>query len=140
MAPTTCSPKDKSFDEIVKVLNSHFEPQLVVIEESFHFHRSYQAPAETVAVYVMKLRRLAITCEFGDYLDQALRDRFVCGLRSEAVQKNLLSEAEVNFTRAENVVQGIEATHKNTQTLKGPELIVGTVGKVTQAPKLATCQ
>ena len=65
-----CSPKDKSFDEIVKVLKAHFEPK--VIAELFHFHCCDQAPAETVAVYVAELRCLGTTCDFGDYLDQAL--------------------------------------------------------------------
>ena len=104
----------------------------MVIGERFHFDRRDQAPAETVAVYVAELQRLATTCDFGDYPDQALRDRFVCGLRSEAIQKSLLSETELDFTRAIKVAQGIEAVHKNTQTLKGPELIVGTAGNVTQ--------
>ena len=135
LAPT--SPKDKSFDEIVKVLKAHFEPKPVVIAERFHFHRRDQAPAETVAVYVAELRRLATTCDFGDYLDQALRDRFVCGLRSEAIQKSLLSETELDFVRAVKVAQGMEAAHKNTQTLKGPEPTVGKVEKVTQSPKSA---
>ena len=64
LAPT--SPKDKSFNEIVKVLKAHFEPKPVVIAERFHFHRRDQAPAETVAVYVTELRCLATTCDFGD--------------------------------------------------------------------------
>ena len=31
-------------------------------------------------------------CEFGDNLNKALRDSFVCGLKSEMMQKRLLSE------------------------------------------------
>ena len=34
----------------------------------------------------------------------------------------------------------MEAAHKNTQTMKGLEPTVGTVVKITQAPKHATCQ
>ena len=49
------APRTKSFDEIVKVLWAHFEPKPVVIAELFHFHRQDQAPAETVAVYVVEL-------------------------------------------------------------------------------------
>ena len=134
------SPKDKSFDEIVKALKMHFEPKPVVIAERFHFHCHNQTPAESVAVYVAELRRLATTCDFRDYLNHALRDRFVCGLGSQAIQKSLLSEAELDFTRAVKVAQGMEAATKNTLTLKGPEPTVGTLGKVTQAPKPVTCQ
>ena len=73
---------------------------------------------------------------FRDYLNQALRNRFVCRLRSEAVQNNLLSEAELDFSHAVKVVQCMETVHKNTQTLKGPEPTVGMVDKVTQAVNL----
>ena len=50
-----------------------------------------------------------------------------------------MSEAELDFTCAVKVAQGMEAAHKNTQTLKGLEPTVGIVRKVTQAPKPATC-
>ena len=32
-------PRDKTFDELKTVLQSHFEPQPVVIAERFHFYR-----------------------------------------------------------------------------------------------------
>ena len=48
-------PKDKSFNEIVKVLKAHFEPKPVDIAECFHFHHCDKAPAETTAVYVAEL-------------------------------------------------------------------------------------
>ena len=44
------------------------------------------------------------------------------------------------LTLAVKVAQGMEAAHKNTQTLEGPEPTVGTVGKIAQAPKPATCR
>ena len=44
--------KDKSFDEVVKILIAHFDPKPVVKAECFHFHRHDETAAETVAVYV----------------------------------------------------------------------------------------
>ena len=37
---------------------------------------------ESITNFVVQLRKLATHCEFGDHLNEALRDRFVCGLRS----------------------------------------------------------
>ena len=78
------SPKDKSFKEIVDTLKAHFEPKPLVIAERFHFHRwnQNQNSGESVAMYVAELRRLATHCVFEAYLEEALRDRLVCGLRS----------------------------------------------------------
>ena len=42
---------------------------------------------ESISEYVAELRRLATHCEFADYLQQALRDRFVCGIQHENTQK-----------------------------------------------------
>ncbi|GBM66171.1 hypothetical protein AVEN_68296-1 [Araneus ventricosus] len=44
-----------------------------------------------------------MNCEFGKFLNDSLRDRFVCGLRSEAIQKMLLSEADLSYKKAVNI-------------------------------------
>ena len=56
------NPKDKSFVDIVVALKGHFEPKSSIIVERFHFHRRNQAPRESIATYVAKLRRLASKC------------------------------------------------------------------------------
>ena len=76
---------DKSLDEIVTALDSHYEPQPIVIAQTFHFHRRNQLPTESITEFVAELRRLSIHCSFGANLDEALRDRLVCGLRSEHI-------------------------------------------------------
>ena len=52
---------------------------------------------ETVNAYVAELRKLT---EFGAYLNEALRDRFVCGITSEQIQRKLLSEAGLTLDKA----------------------------------------
>ena len=39
---------------------------------------------ESIAEYVAELRKAASFCEFVDFLDDALQDRFVCGLPKRA--------------------------------------------------------
>lgn len=45
----------------------------------------------------VKLQHVASTCDFGWFLDQALSDRLVCGLRNAATQKRLLAEADLTL-------------------------------------------
>ena len=78
-----------SFADISATLKSHYEPKSLVIVERFHFHKREQAAGESIAEYIAELRRLAAKCAFAGHLDEALRDRFVCGLKSEATQKRL---------------------------------------------------
>ena len=110
-------PQEKSFAELVAELKKHFEPRKLVIAERFNFHRRNQSPDESIADYVAELRRLSTNCDFGNYLEEALRDRLVCGLRSEVTQKQLLTEADLTFTRAVDVAKSVEAADKKSQQL-----------------------
>ena len=127
LAPTL--PQDKTYDEIVEVLKAHYAPKPMVIAERFHFHRRNQQNGETISDYIAELRKLALHCEFGDYLDQALRDRLVCGLLSDSIQKRLLAEADLTLTRALSLSQGMEAASKNTQSLKAKEGAIAQIRK-----------
>ena len=102
---TPNKPKDKSFEELFAVLQKHFEPKPVVIVQRFHFHRRNQAPGESVADYVAELRRLATHYKFDGYLEEALQDRLVCGLRSDGVEKRLLTYTDLTLAKAIQVAQ-----------------------------------
>ena len=54
----------------------------------------------------------------------------MCGLRSENIQKRLLSEADLTLARAVEISQGMEVAHQNTQLMKGK--VEGAISKVTQ--------
>jgi len=83
---TLSLPKDKSFVQLVDILKEHYEPKSLVIAECFNFHRRAQQTGKSVKEFAAELRRLTIHCDFGDHLDKALRDHFMCGLNSETTQ------------------------------------------------------
>ena len=58
-----------------------------------------------MAEYLAEFRRLAAGCTFGDHLEEALRDRLVCGLHSESIQKRLLSEADLTLAKAVDLAE-----------------------------------
>ena len=68
-----------------------------------------------------QLRRLSAKFKFGAHLDDALRDRLVCGLRSEAMQKRLLSMKDLTFQEALDTAQAMETADKSTKALQGSE-------------------
>ena len=112
MAPAKLG--EKTVEQLSLALKDHFQPKKVAIAKRFKFHRRDQGVGETVTRYVAELRKLASDCQFEAYLDQALRDWFVCGLCSEATQKWLLTKAELTFARAVEIAQGIEAVERDT--------------------------
>ena len=94
------APRGKSFKALAELLKNHFEPKPLVIAERFTLHRRNQRPEETIMHYLVELWRLASHCDFNNYLEEALRDRFVCGLRSESIQKQLLTEDKLDLKHA----------------------------------------
>jgi len=114
-------PGTKSLAEISATLREHFEPARAVIAERFYFHKRNQAVGESIAEFDASLRKLAVHCEFGDKLDDALRDRFVCGLRHESIQRRLLSEKTLTYKKAMEIAQGMEAADQNTKAFKSTE-------------------
>ena len=87
-----------------------------MIAERFKFHQRSQRAEETVTQYLSELRKLAKTCDFKQFLDEALRDRFVCGLREQSIQKRLLSSEDgLDVRKALTVAQGMEAAELNSK-------------------------
>ena len=105
-------PSEKTYAQLTTILKNHFAPKKLVIAERYRFHNCTQREGESVTAFAANLKHLASTCQFGTHLNEALRDRFVCGLRSKETQKKLLTE-EHTFDAALKVAPGAEAAEKD---------------------------
>nr|XP_042911732.1 uncharacterized protein LOC122272296 [Parasteatoda tepidariorum] len=63
-------------------------------------------------------RRLALTCSFGAFLDEALRDRFVCGLNDENMQKRLLAKKDLKLSDATEIAVATEIANADASNMK----------------------
>ena len=129
LAPTLAS--EKSYDELVKALQEHLNPKPLVIAEQFRFHHRNQQ-GETVAQYMAVLRKHSELCDFGDYLEQAIRDRLVCGLRSEIVQRKLLSEKHLTLQKAYDLAHSLETARRRASELQASAKATTQVSKDIQ--------
>ena len=64
-----------------------------------------------------ELRRLVTNCKFGAHLDDGLRDRFVCGLNNEAIQKKLLLEKDLTMTKAVDLSLSLQSADEMSQAM-----------------------
>ncbi|XP_064476115.1 uncharacterized protein LOC135390022 [Ornithodoros turicata] len=83
-------PATRTFDQLTAALKKHYLPSRSLIAERTRFHRRYQQEGESLADFAVALKRLAHICEFGSFLDESLRDRFVAGCRLHDIQQSLL--------------------------------------------------
>ena len=111
------APNTKTFDQLATLLRGHFKPKRLKIAERHRFHSAPQKPGQSIAEFVRELKKLAgtcdtneqlntcgtnvVTCGTNEQLNDNLRDRFICGLRSEHVKQKLLSK-DYTFQEAVN--------------------------------------
>ena len=110
-------PSEKTLQDIFNVLQNHLDPKPLLIAERFRFHTRNQVDGESVSQYIAELKRMAGKCQFEGYLDDALRDRFVCGLISNTIRKKLLTEADLTFTKATTIAISMETAVKDSEEL-----------------------
>ena len=74
-------------------------------------------PGETIQELAARIRHDAVTCDFtaiSDPLDEALRTRFMCSVRNEAILKSLfkIKDGDLTFAKAIAVAMETEEAAK----------------------------
>ena len=92
---TPDKPKDKTLKQIQDLVEEHLSPKKNVIVERFRFNSRNRKEGESVAEYIVELKRLARNCKFEDKLNDMLRDRIVCGIGDTAMQRKMLMKEDL---------------------------------------------
>lgn len=112
-------PEDKKFDELVKLVKDHLEPERSEIAERHVFRQRKQAQGESVRSYLQSLKHLAKTCNFESSLEVNLRDQFVSGLFSEDMRSRLFAEKNINYKRSVELAFALEAAERHASGVAG---------------------
>ena len=95
-----------TMEEIVGFMKEQFDPKLFIVRERFKFWSNMdRKPGETVQELAARIRQDAATCDFTSIQnpqDEALRQRFICSVKNEAVLKALfkIKDNDLNFATA----------------------------------------
>ena len=89
---TTREPGDIPYDELVGLVVTHHNPKPSVIVQRFKFHSHFRKQGQSVTNFVAELWQLSEHCDFGTVLEDMLRDRLVCGINNDAIQRRFLGE------------------------------------------------
>ena len=111
-------PKDKSYEDLAKLLQDHFMPKPSAVVERLKFNTRSQQPGETIGMFLAELRHLSEHCEFGITLDEMLRDRLVCGVRDIRIQRRLLAEPKLTLKGALDLPLAFEAADKDASEIQ----------------------
>jgi hypothetical protein len=94
-------PADKKFDEIVSTLQKRLNPKS-------RLYKRNQREGESILSYVAEVNKLTTHCNFESNLEETLRDRLVCGLSNQQIQKRLLAESKLKFSKAVAITVAME--------------------------------
>jgi len=121
---------DKNFSDLVTLVKDHHQPHPSTIVQRFNFHMQTQKPGEKISDFVAQLCKLSEYCEFGDALQDMLRDRLVCGCKDQHLQCKLLAESDLTFEKAFKIAKAMEAAEKEAKDLQDtPGTAVNRLGR-----------
>ena len=71
-------------------------------------------------MFVAELRKLTEYCEYGESLNDMLRDRLVCGINHERTQQRLLSgDSTLTLEKALDIALSLESAISQTSVIQG---------------------
>ncbi|XP_071485250.1 uncharacterized protein [Diadema antillarum] len=133
VAPT--KPSAMKYDDLVAAMNAHHCPIPSEIVQRCKFNSRFCMDNETIAGYMASLRSLAEFCNFGTSLDVILRDRLVCGVRDDRIQRRLLAEKSLNLGKAMEIAASIEMAVNNVRDLQTAQAPREEVHQMASSPQ-----
>lgn len=116
-------PTQLTYANLKTTLKGYFEPKRNVIGERFIFHRRQQKADENISDYIVEIKSLSQNCEFGTFLDEALRDKLIFGVNSTKIQRRLINEKELKFDKACEIAKMMEKTEENLNEMNQGETV-----------------
>ena len=109
---------DYTFNELVEKVAKHFNLRPSATMQRYKFNSRCRQASETVADYVATLRMLSENCEFGNSLNDMLRNRLVWGIDDSKIQQRLLDESFLTFGKALEIAQASELATRDLKDLQ----------------------
>jgi hypothetical protein len=112
-------PKEFSFQQLVAKCESIFCGERNSIADHYKFNVRCQKLGEAISDFALELQSLAERCDFKEFLDTALRDRFVVGLCDSEIKSRLLSEAKNdNFEKVVQMAMSMEMVARSVEVME----------------------
>lgn len=128
------------YSALTKNLTDFFAPKRNPTYERCVFRKMKQLTNETIDVYAMRLREQAERCEFGDRLDEAMKDQITSCCSSKELRKKILCRREcmldeiMTFGR---IIETVEEEGKifNEERNSAPSVPANDVNKIQHRRK-----
>ncbi|XP_049872571.1 uncharacterized protein LOC126371309 [Pectinophora gossypiella] len=106
-------PKELSYDQVTEIMKNHLEPKPSFMAERYRFRQRRQQEGESITHYLTELKKLAKFCDFGETLEDNLRDQFTCCLQNEIIRQRLFAEENLTYKKAVSLAFSLEAAERD---------------------------
>lgn len=124
-------PYTKTYNYLTEKLAEFYAPAPLEIAENYRFHQRKQDERESVQQFTAALHKLSINCNFGPYLQTALRNQLVFGLSSKRAQSRLLETKDLTFEKSVEMATAMELSEKDVDQIQAGPLSVGLLNQKT---------
>ena len=100
-----------------------------------HSREIYRKDGEGVRTYVAALCKLSEHCNYGETLPEMLRDRLVCGINNDKMQRRLLAEPDLTLKKAEEIALAMELASKHVVDIQSTDATPSKVNQVNSAAR-----
>ena len=116
-------PEELTYVQIKTTLTKHFDHETNKYAESIRFRQIVQEKDESLANFPLRLKKGAVNCEYGNFLDRMLIEQLLHGLESRETCNEIIAKKPNAFTEAYNIAHALEATHKTAIEMKTTDSI-----------------
>lgn len=102
-----------SYDSVTKAFADFCAAHKNEVYERFIFYHRDQKDGESFDSFLMDIKILVKSCEFGDATEVMLRDRIVMGIADKSMQTKLLGEKNLTYDLAVEKCRSSEATKEH---------------------------
>ena len=95
----------ENYESAIANLDSYFMPKRSLIYERYNFLSARQKSAETIDVYLTRVRLLTKSCDYGGFKKEMIRDHVVMSCVSSRLRRHLLWEKDLSLELLQKIAR-----------------------------------
>ena len=111
---------ENTYDQAITKLNEHFNTKKNIPYERSVFREVKQETNESFDQFITRLRVLTTYCEYGNNVNDEVRDEVIHTCKSTKLQTRLLQEQDLTLEKVENIGRIMKQSTKQSKNIEEP--------------------
>ncbi|UYV63748.1 hypothetical protein LAZ67_2005487, partial [Cordylochernes scorpioides] len=108
----------ENYEQTKMALDKYFTPHKNVVTERFKFRQRVQKDDESIYNYLISLRELSKSCEFGNLEADMIRDQIIEKCNNKKLKEKLLEQENLTLSKTIDIARMLEISRKEIRLLE----------------------